>query len=196
MVNINPTLGFKEPLGPLFPNGSKTSSLVLSVPPKEAKGSTLPKGSPCQEWVWCVLPINLFNEKIFIFLWFWFFIVAALSFGNLFHWIYQIVFGENKVTYVRKYLKVAGEIHTNFDKKLSRKFAEHYLRSDGIFVLRMVGKNTSAMFMTDLVQLLWKTFKEEHCSMKNGVTEVEETPLMNGNCQMGDMEPPSLKSKL
>lgn len=146
--------------------------------------------------VQCVLPINLFNEKIFIFLWFWFFIVAALSFGNLFHWIYQIVFGENKVTYVRKYLKVAGEIHTNFDKKLSRKFAEHYLRSDGIFVLRMVGKNTSAMFMTDLVQLLWKTFKEEHCSMKNGVTEVEETPLMNGNCQMGDMEPPSLKSKL
>lgn len=50
-VNINPTLGFEEPLGPLFPNGSKASSLVLSVPPKEAKGSTLPKGSPCQEWV-------------------------------------------------------------------------------------------------------------------------------------------------
>lgn len=55
MVNINPTLGFEEPLGPLFPNGSKASSLVLSVPPKEAKGSTLPKGSPCQEWVWSCL---------------------------------------------------------------------------------------------------------------------------------------------
>lgn len=51
MVNINPTLGFEEPLDPLFPNGSKASSLVLSDPPKEAKGSTLPKGSPCQEWV-------------------------------------------------------------------------------------------------------------------------------------------------
>lgn len=46
MVNINPTLGFEEPLGPLFPKGSKASSFVLSVPPKEAKGSTLPKGSP------------------------------------------------------------------------------------------------------------------------------------------------------
>lgn len=55
MVNINPTLGFEEPLGPLFPKGSKASSFVLSVPPKEAKGSTLPKGSPCQGWIWSCL---------------------------------------------------------------------------------------------------------------------------------------------
>lgn len=53
--------------------------------------------------------------------------------------------------YVRKYFKVVGEIYINFDKKLFRKFVEYYLRLDGIFVLRMVGKNIFVMFMTDLV---------------------------------------------
>lgn len=37
--------------------------------------------------VQCVLMINMFNEKIFIFLWFWFAIVAVISILSLVHWL-------------------------------------------------------------------------------------------------------------
>ncbi|XP_033728697.1 innexin unc-9-like [Pecten maximus] len=115
--------------------------------------------------VQCVLPINLFNEKLFIFLWFWLLFVTVLTFINFSTWVYYIVFSENKIRYVRKYLTILGQLETGFDKKVSRKFAAEYLRGDGVFVLRVVGKNSSDMVLTDLVQHLWKVFKEEHCKL-------------------------------
>lgn len=36
--------------------------------------------------VQCVLPINLFNEKIFLIIWFWLVFVAVATFVNLLHW--------------------------------------------------------------------------------------------------------------
>lgn len=130
--------------------------------------------------VQCVLPINLFNEKIFIFLWFWLFLVAVLTFFNLFAWIFYCVFQDNKARYVKKYLKITHELQTGLDKKLARKFVCDYLRDDGVFVLRVIGKNSSDMFLTDLVVNLWKLFKESYATYKK-----TDLPLGNGD---GDAE--------
>ena len=39
----------------------------------------------------CVLPINIINEKIYIFMWFWFAVLAIITFFN-FVWSVGIVF--------------------------------------------------------------------------------------------------------
>ena len=130
--------------------------------------------------VQCVLPINLFNEKIFIFLWFWLFLVAVLTFFNFFAWIFYCVFQDNKARYVKKYLKITHELQTGLDKKLARKFVCDYLRDDGVFVLRVIGKNSSDMVLTDLVVNLWKLFKESYATYKK-----TDLPLGNGD---GDAE--------
>ena len=136
-----------------------------------------------QQWtVQCVLPVNMFNEKIFIFLWFWFFIVSVLTFLNMFSWMYYILFSSNKTKYLRKYLKLNNDLHTAFDKKLSRKFADDYLRDDGVFVLRVLAKNSSEMAVTDLVYSLWKVFKENYCPPKkdNSTGDESEKEKLNG----------------
>lgn len=64
-------------------------------------------------------------------------------------------------------------------KKLARKFADDYLRNDGIFVLRVIEKNSSGMVLADLVISLWKLFKEEYGTAKK--PEVIDTePVKNG----------------
>ena len=117
---------------------------------------------PHRHTIQCVLPLNLFNEKIFIFLWFWLFFLALLNFINFGSWFYYALFTHNRAKYIKKYLKLCNEISSKFDKKLATKFADEYLRNDGIFVLRVIEKNSSGMVLSDLIISLWKLFKEEH----------------------------------
>lgn len=106
-----------------------------------------------QRWtVQCVLPINLFNEKIFAIIWFWLFAVSVLSFFNLVAWLYYLLFSRNKETFIRKHLRVS-------DKKLTREFANDYLREDGCFLLRIVGKNSTDIILSDLARILFELFK-------------------------------------
>ena len=39
--------------------------------------------------VQCVLPINLFNQQIFTFLWFWYSLLLVINTSNLFVWLYR-----------------------------------------------------------------------------------------------------------
>ncbi|XP_048772745.1 innexin unc-9-like [Ostrea edulis] len=115
-----------------------------------------------QRWtVQCVLPINLFNEKIFIFLWFWFVLVAIVTCGNFLFWVWRVLVKQNRVAYIKKFLKVRDELHGEDDKKVCRQFADQYLRDDGLFVLRIIARNTNAILLTDLVLNLWGIYKEK-----------------------------------
>lgn len=110
--------------------------------------------------VQCVLPINLYNEKIFIFLWFWFVLVAFCTCGNFLFWLWRTVFLSSRVAYVKKYLKIIDKLHDEEDMKVVSKFADKYLRDDGVFILRIIARNTNDILMTDLVGNLWSIFIE------------------------------------
>lgn len=110
--------------------------------------------------VQCVLPINLFNEKIFLFLWFWFILVSVISCSNIIFWFWRTFFQRNRTSFVKKYLTVSSRIHTASDKKLCKKFAT-YLRDDGIFLIRMIQKNSNDMLVTDMITRLWEIYLEK-----------------------------------
>lgn len=110
--------------------------------------------------VQCVLPINLFNEKIFVVLWFWYLFVAVIACGSYFTWLYHALIGYSRIKFVKKYLKIRDNIRDETDLKLVKKFADEYLRDDGMFVLRVVSKNTSELVLIDLVNSLWDLYRE------------------------------------
>ncbi|XP_064597843.1 innexin unc-9-like isoform X3 [Liolophura sinensis] len=118
--------------------------------------------------VQCVLPINLFNEKIFIFIWFWIVFVSVVTCANFIFWIYRIIFRQNRARYVKKYLRLLDEIAAGAsDKPLCKKFADQYLRDDGIFVLRVVAKNSTNLVVADLILKLWRIFKDKPYNRKS-----------------------------
>ena len=58
----------------------------------------------------CVLPINLFNEKIYLFLWFWMVLVAIITCISTLSWFLRIVVYRDRHQYVRRYVNLAVKL--------------------------------------------------------------------------------------
>ena len=117
--------------------------------------------------VQCVLPINLFNEKIYLFLWFWMVFVATMSCVSLLTWTVRSVLASDRRRYVKKHIVLMqadkggeSDIHIRDNEgKYFTAFMDDYLRKDGVFVLRLVGHNTNAITVTEFVWDLWRRFR-------------------------------------
>ncbi|GFT16830.1 innexin inx2 [Nephila pilipes] len=96
----------------------------------------------------CILPINIINEKIYIFLWFWFIILANVSSLVLFYRIVLIFWPRCRflVTSSRARLVKHDHLHTI----LSR------CRLGDWFVLDMLSKNLDSLNFKDVVSDLAK----------------------------------------
>ena len=111
--------------------------------------------------VQCVLSINMFLEKMYLVLWFWLILLLVCNSVNLFQWILRGLSHERSESFLAKNLKLLG-VDSKRDQKLFLKFVRKYLRTDGVFVLRIVADNTSEVMTLDLVNQLWKLFRETH----------------------------------
>ncbi|KAK2172383.1 hypothetical protein NP493_963g00068 [Ridgeia piscesae] len=126
--------------------------------------------------VQCVLPINLFNEKIYIFLWFWMVFVATATCLSFLRWIWVLAFRYSRVRYIRKHLLIMNKLNRDDDRdaKLSYKFAELYLRQDGVFVLKLVAKNSTDLVVADIVSALWDNYRNKPMNLRND-TDFEDS---------------------
>jgi len=108
----------------------------------------------------CILTFNLYNERIYAFLWFWIFtIVISFTLVDLISWLSRVMFGSiYRYNFVKKRLKVF--VHEKNDR-LIRKFANKYLGPDIIFLLRLLEYNASATLVYDLINQMWDQFKNE-----------------------------------
>ena len=89
--------------------------------------------------VQCVLPINLFNEKMYLFLWFWIVFVATMSCLSLLTWSVRLVSFSDRRNYLKKHIAMMqdegdkGTTHIGDDHgKHFRTFVEDYLRQDRV----------------------------------------------------------------
>ncbi len=110
--------------------------------------------------VQCVLPINLFNEKIYIFIWFWFVFVGVCSTLSAFHWFWKSYNRRTQVEYIKRHLKAMDRINRETDLQAT-KFTNEYLRQDGVFVLRLVSKNAGHLLAAELAAGLFDSFGRE-----------------------------------
>ncbi len=111
--------------------------------------------------VQCTLPINMYNEKIYMFLWFWFVFVAIMSCLGFVQWVIRYLFRGDKITYLFNHLTSLQKIEHDAEetKKVDRFYGE-YLRQDGVFLLRLIGHNTNNITVTDITGSLWDKWEE------------------------------------
>jgi outer membrane lipopolysaccharide assembly protein LptE/RlpB len=109
----------------------------------------------------CVLSINMFLEKMYLILWFWLLMMLVFNSVNLIQWLIRGFLRERSEIFLKRNLKLLG-IDSKKNRKLFLRFVRNYLRTDGVFVLRIVADNTSEIMTLDLVRQLWKRFRETH----------------------------------
>jgi len=112
--------------------------------------------------VQCVLMINMLNEKIYLFLWWWFLMVTIITILNFIYWLVASSVGAFRKEFIEHMLN-AQEIYitSTEDRVLFDRFVNHVIRSDGVVVLRLLARNADARASSGVVAALWGMCKED-----------------------------------
>lgn len=115
----------------------------------------------------CALPVNMLNEKLYIFLWFWIFILSALNVFSIVRWIIRISLVSRQYKFIKKFLRLNGVYNRDSSdsrglKKAIRQFCKAFLRQDGVFMLKMLSINTGDLICSEIVLKLWDTYKKKY----------------------------------
>lgn len=102
----------------------------------------------------CLLPINMFLEKIYTFLWFYYVIVGVITIFNFVSWLAKMYFVRSRLKIIRRSLKMSDSIR-NYDKVLCRRFVTEYLQMDGVFLLHLIAINIGDVIANDITWKLW-----------------------------------------
>ncbi|CAF0807425.1 unnamed protein product [Adineta steineri] len=115
--------------------------------------------------VQCLLPVNIYNEKIFLVIWFWLAFVSIGSIYGLIKWFRYFTLKSRK-NFIRRYLKANGidyhSRHTaNYDNEMLRTFVDSYCRQDGILLLRIITANMNNVIVGELICALWDNWQKQ-----------------------------------
>lgn len=106
----------------------------------------------------CVLVLNMLNEKIYLFLWWWFLLVAILTILNLIYWLSVSFSPSSRRRFVARYLWIRDVVKPPPELEYQadvRSFVDGYLKPDGVTMLRLVSVNAGEIACANLIEALW-----------------------------------------
>lgn len=127
-----------------------------------------------QHWysVQCNLPFNMYNEKIFLGIWFWLLFLTVLNFLSIFMWITYLS-KKRRLGIVKRYLKLSRlpPQSTEYEPSDSSTFRsplftadkfhqfQDYFTIDGFLIFEIIAKNTDDFAATQIMERLYRDFK-------------------------------------
>lgn len=117
--------------------------------------------------VQCALPINLFNEKIYLFIWFWLCLLSLANFYSLLSIIWR-AFIPNRRNFIKHCMysfNVGMAYKMPIIKEKVSTFVNNYLRQDGVLILRMIESNTNDAITAEIVVRLYERFLRHQLRM-------------------------------
>lgn len=107
----------------------------------------------------CVLPVNMLNEKIYIFLWFWIVFGIIIIVFSMILWMTRMFITKNRRIFVKKYLIMLDSIKEG-ERRLAHMFINNFLRHDGVFLLRMIANNAGELVAAEVIAEVWRMWKK------------------------------------
>lgn len=129
----------------------------------------------------CALPVNVLNEKIYLFLWVWTLAVLTLSVGTTLTWIWRLLMRSHRNSFMRSFLYVSLLTPPSFqaseaadldimsgsgacqaaslDGALVERFLTEVVGCDGNFMIRMLRLNAGSIVTGEILVTWWRMFK-------------------------------------
>ncbi|KAL5107677.1 Innexin unc-7 [Taenia crassiceps] len=131
----------------------------------------------------CALAINMLNEKLYVFLWFWTLAVAITTGVSLINWFLRLAIRRRQTSVIRRYLKLKTlmlEPEKNGDSSPTpsevldpsrpdtvERFIREFLRMDGVFIVQMLNMNAGDVITGEVIRLLWHTWVTKYADKKD-----------------------------
>ncbi|CAF1093730.1 unnamed protein product [Adineta steineri] len=117
-------------------------------------------GQPTLYTVQCLLPMNVFNEKIFTIIWFWLVFLTITNLKSVLLTILRSNFQQFNYSYVANYLDLYSKRERFKRHILVKRFVFDYLSADGILILRLISENISDLLTSEVINELWNEYKK------------------------------------
>lgn len=101
--------------------------------------------------VQCMLPINLYTERMYVFMWFWIIFIAIITFASFATWLARAMSHNDRLKFIRNHLRTVGYMDADDSDRLSAEYLDTYLKQDGAFLHRLIIHNTSNMCCTEIM---------------------------------------------
>lgn len=129
----------------------------------------------------CLLLMNIFIEKIFLFLWFWLIMVISVTSASLIYWVTFTFLRCIRQSFIRAAVLSSTTSPQNLlsrQQQLTQKnFQDEWLKHDGLLLLHFVSLNSSKNLAAQLIDLLYKGFqdwKSDHSGSRKIAVKVTE----------------------
>lgn len=121
--------------------------------------------------VQCVLPLNMFSEKLYIILWFWLHIVLVVTFVNLTIWMFQILRDQSRMDFIKEMLDNAQALDRPRKDEIEETTIQRMYEDfgwDGILILRIILSNAGQMACVATVYELYKKYLNQPYKANGG----------------------------
>ncbi|KAL3314870.1 Innexin inx3 [Cichlidogyrus casuarinus] len=106
----------------------------------------------------CVLPMNMFLEKIYIFLWLWFLLIGIITLCSVLYWSSNLLTRRCRIVWIYKQLTSLPIQNRNFSMIIN--FVENYLGLDGTFLLQLISNNHGSIIVADVIGELYLIYEQ------------------------------------
>ena len=125
----------------------------------------------------CVLPLNIYLEQIYLIVWIWMALLLLITGVDLSIWTLRFLVRADRLHFIENQLHESSQPSaTEVNDQMVASFLDGYLGQDGVFVLRLVAQNTSAVTSADITTSLWLLWKSRHL---NDVIEDNRDDVMD-----------------
>ncbi len=130
--------------------------------------------------VMCALPVNLFNEIVFIFVWFWLAIMGICTSFSILYWLVVSVIIPTQTKFIKTRLIAMGKLGSA-PHHMVKSFVTNYLRNDGILIIQLVAENATDFIAAELICALWDLYRNKADTSKRTERKTRgPTPIKSG----------------
>ena len=66
---------------------------------------------------------------------------------------------DEKVQFIKRHLGIMSSFNPQEERQQAREFVLHYLKDDGVFLVRLLSINSSDLVVTEIINQLWTRYK-------------------------------------